>query len=406
MAEIRLRVAIVDPSEMNRTTLANMLLGLETEGVWLEADCPRYEFFPEVVSQSNPDVAILALDADQARALQLLEQLRREHPDLLIVALSSRDDVLLQAYRRNAQELLKQPVEMGDLQDVLMRIGGAGANRESNKGKVIAFLGSRGGVGCTSLAVNLGGALAHDKRNKVVLIDLDLVLGDTDVLLDLMPDYTLTDVINSGDRLDMSILKRSLTEHKASGLLLLPHPVQMQDISLIQEDEENLRRLVELPRVVERVIGLLRSSYTHLLVDLSKGLTPTDLTVLHLADVVLLIAQLELTSLRNVVRLMHTLGTEAAFADKIKVVLNRVGSDYMGGEISVKRAEETIEKPVFWQVPNDAKSVLGARNAFVLLGEHAPRSKVNASIQGLARALGGHENSQPLKPRAKKGWFG
>ena len=56
------RVVIVDPSDMNRTTLANMLLGLESEGIWLDADCPRYDFFPEVVVQSNPDVAIIALD--------------------------------------------------------------------------------------------------------------------------------------------------------------------------------------------------------------------------------------------------------------------------------------------------------------------------------------------------------
>src|SRR5262249_50735416 len=218
--------------------------------------------------------------------------------------------------------------------------------------------------------------------------------------------YTLTDVINSGDRLDMSILKRSLTEHKASGLFLLAHPVQMQDLSLMQEDEENIRRLVELPRVVERVIGLLRSSYTHLVLDLSKGLTPTDLTVVRLADLVLLVAQLELTSLRNVVRLMHSLGTEAGYADKMKVVLNRIGCDYLGGEISVKKAEETIEKPIFWQIPNDTRAMVGARNAGVLLAEHAPKSKATASIHGLAVALSGHENGQPLKPREKKGWFG
>src|SRR5436190_5644962 len=126
MGEIRLRVVIVDPSDMNRTTLANMLLGLESEGIWLDADCPRYDFFPEVVSQSNPDVAIIALDADQAKALQLLEQLRREHPDLPIVTISSRAELLLQANRRGAQELLTHPVEMGELQEVLLRVGGAG----------------------------------------------------------------------------------------------------------------------------------------------------------------------------------------------------------------------------------------------------------------------------------------
>src|SRR5437899_498713 len=83
------------------------------------------------------------------------------------------------------------------------------------------------------------------------------------------------------------------------------------------------------------------------------------------------------TSLRNVVRMLHTLGTEDGLGDKVKVVINRVGSE--DGEISLKKAEETIGKPVFWQVPNDYKSMLGARNAGVPLIQHAPKSKIHQS---------------------------
>ena len=71
---------------------------------------------------------------------------------------------------------------------------------------MIAVLGSRGGVGCTSLAVNLGATLAQDPGNNVALIDLDLALGDADVALDLMADYTLADVALNIDRLDMQFL--------------------------------------------------------------------------------------------------------------------------------------------------------------------------------------------------------
>src|SRR5208283_5231818 len=112
---------------------------------------------------------------------------------------------------------------------------------------VVAVVGSRGGVGCTSLAVNLGCNLAQEPNNNVALIDLDLALGDADVALDLMPDYTLADVALNIDRLDMTFLRRSLSKH-ATGLSLLPHPVQMEDISLIHEDH------------LQRVIGLLRGS--------------------------------------------------------------------------------------------------------------------------------------------------
>ena len=214
----------------------------------------------------------------------------------------------------------------------------------------VAIVGSRGGVGCTSLAVNLGCNLAQENNLNVALVDLDLALGDADVALDLIPDYTLADVAMNIDRLDMTFLRRSLCKHE-SGLSLLPHPVQMEDISLIHEDH------------LQRVIGLLKASYSHLVFDLSKRFTPTDLTAMRMSDDILLIAQLELTSLRNVVRMLHTMGNEEGLGEKVKVIINRVGSEE--GDITLKKAEETIARPIYWQVPNDYKAMLGARNAGV-----------------------------------------
>ena len=160
--------------------------------------------------------------------------------------------------------------------------------------QVIALLGSRGGVGCTTLGVNLGATLAQEPGHSVALVDLDLALGDADVALDLMADYTLADVALNVDRLDMQFLKRSLSKH-SSGLSLLPPPVQVEDAALIREDH------------LQRVIGLLRASYSHLILDLSKSFSANDQAALRMADVILLVAQLELSSLRNVVRLMLTL---------------------------------------------------------------------------------------------------
>jgi pilus assembly protein CpaE len=184
------------------------------------------------------------------------------------------------------------------------------------------------------------------------------------------------------ERLDMAYLRRALVKHEATGLSLLAHPMQMQDVGLIHEDH------------LQRLLNLLRAAYTHLILDLSKGLTPTDLTALRMADVILLIAQLELSSLRNVVRMLMTLGAEEGLSDKVKVIMNRVGSDFMEGDISLKKAEETIGKPVFWQIPNDAKAMIGSRNAGVPLIQHAPKSKVHSSLMGLAAALSGKDNGE------------
>ncbi len=392
------RVAIVDPSDATRDPLRNLLLGIET--VWLEAECSRYEFFIDVARQSNPDLVIISLDADQTKALQLISQLSGECPQLPILAISGRGDgqSILQALRSGAKEFLTAPVVLEELLQALQRLRTTRQSTEPGNTNgtvvqsslVLSVIGSRGGIGCTSLAVNVGCCLAHDRANNVALIDLDLALGDADVALDLIPDYTLADVAINIDRLDMTFLRRSLCKH-ASGLSLLPHPVQMEDIGLIHEDH------------LQRVIGLLRASYSTLIFDLSKRFTPTDLTAMRMSDVVLLVAQLDLTSLRNVVRMLHTFGNEEGLREKVKVVVNRVGAEDC--EITLKKAEETIGQPIFWQIPNDFKALLGSRNAGVPLIEYAPRSKVCQSLMGLAGALLGKSGGEQRPKKEKKSFF-
>jgi len=397
------RIAIVDPSDETREPLRNLLMGVES--VWLEAECSRYEFFPDVVRQSNPDLVVVALDNDHAKATQLIAQLASDSPGLPILAVSGRGDgqSILQALRSGAKEFLTQPVVLEELLTVMQRLRQSHTQADGTvttgfskkvESQVIAVVGSRGGVGCTTLAVNLGCTLAQDPNHNVALIDLDLALGDADVALDLMPDYTLADVALNVERLDMTFLRRSLSKH-STGLSLLPHPVQMEDIGLIHEEH------------LQRVIGLLRASYTHLILDLSKRFTPTDMTALHMADEILVMAQLELSSLRNVVRMLLTLGADDNLSNKVKIVLNRTGADYLEGEIGVKKAEETIGRPIFWQVPNDSRAVIGARNEGIPLLQHAPKSKVQQSIAALARALCNKNNGQEVAPAKKerRGFF-
>ena len=392
------RVAIVDPIDSTREPLRNLLLGVDS--VWLEAECARYEFFFDVIHQSTPDAVIVSLDADQNKAMQLIAQLVTEYPDMPILVVSADDKAILKAMHRGAKFFLTQPVVLEDLLDAIRRLPDKGSGQVTtsdpsgrrSRGPAqasmsIAILGSRGGVGCTSLAVNLGACLAQDAQHRVALVDLDLALGDADVALDLMGDYTLADVALNIDRLDMAFLKRSLCKH-ASGLSLLPHPVQMEDAALIREEH------------LQRVIGLLRASYTHLILDLSKGFNPTDVTGLRMADTILVVAQLELSSLRNVVRMMLTLGNDPELAPKVQVVLNRVGTET---DITVKKAEEIIGKPIFWQLPNDVKAMSEARTCGVPLLAQAARCKLQQSLAGLAQALTG-KGARPAAPKAKR-WF-
>ncbi len=372
-----LRLAIVDPNDQTRESLKQMLLGMDI--VWLDAECSRYEFFADVVEQSKPDTALICLDGGVDKAIQLMEKIRSITPECVILAASKNTDgqLILKAIRAGAKEFLPLPIEVEELHGALDRVMQTryGSIEGKTRGcKMIAVAGATGGVGCTSLAVNIGCNLAARSENSVALVDLDLALGDADVFLDTIPDYSLVDVTENVSRLDFHLLRKSLTKH-SSGLYLLPRPVQLQDLELINSES------------IRKVFGLLRASFSHVVIDVSKSYSAVDLTALELSNDVLLIVQLDLPCLRNMVRLLMSLQQVESIRDKVKVVVNRIGLE--SGQISLKKAKETIGREVFYQIPNDYRTMVEMRNNGLPLIEQAPKAAITQAVQQLTDLLVG-----------------
>jgi len=377
-----LRIAIVDPNDATREGLKAVLLGLDT--VWLEAECSRYEFFADVVEQTKPDIGLVAMDCDPEKATELLATVSAQSPHctLLVTSASTDGRLILESMRAGAKEFLTEPLKEEELATALQRVKRQqqGSSAPTAAGcKVISVAGATGGVGASSIAVNLACSLAAHEAHHVVLIDLDLALGDADVFLDTIPEYTLADVAQNISRLDLTLLKKSLTSH-SSGVQLLPRPIQLEDARLITPDS------------IARVVGLLKTSFTHIVFDLSKSFGALDLEAIRLSDDVLMVTQLDLPCLRNVVRLMMTFDDDPQLRDKVKIVVNRGGQD--SGQISLKKAQETINREIYWQVPNDYRVMVEVRNNGVPLIEHAPKAGITASINKLAAALCGQPGDQ------------
>ena len=398
-----LRIALVDPNDATRESLKAMFLGLNA--VWLEADCSRYEFFPDVLEQTTPDIGIVSLDSNPDQAIGLIERLKTEIPETAILAASSDTDgqLILKTIRAGAKEFLTLPISDEDFSEALQRIThqSFGSTRSgARSSKVIAIAGATGGVGTTSTAVNLGCVLAEDTLNSVALLDLDLALGDADVFLDSIPEYTLADVIQNASRLDIQLLKRSLTKH-SSGLYLLPRPVELQDTNAITAEN------------IGKVIGLLKASFTHLIIDLSKTYSLIDMTAIESASKVVLVTQLDLPCLRNVVRLLMSFEEMDDLNEKVEIVVNRAGLD--SGQISLKKAKETLEREVFALLPNDYRTMVEVRNNGVPLIVQAPRASITHAIRELASKLEGTNQSigvngersvKAAKSKWKKFWPG
>ena len=392
------RLAVVDPTDSSRAAVKNLLLGLDM--VWLEAECSRYEFFADVITQTQPDIALVALDADPTRGLALVARLTQDVPNcsVLVVSSSQEGSLILQAMRNGAKEFLSYPLRLEDFLAALDRIkqisGGRTGDGRVRSCQVYTVAGVSGGVGCTSLAINLACILARNERNSVAILDLDLALGDADVWLDIIPDYTIQDVAENITRLDYSLLKRSLTKHEC-GAFLLPRPTHMEDTQSLTPDE------------LRRVVALLKATFTHLVIDVTKNYGPLDLAAMEMSDHVLMVTQLDLTSLRNIVRLMQYFDQRDGLPEKVKVIVNRLGLE--DSQISLSKAVETIGRDIYWQIPNDYATMVESRNNGVPLTQQAPRAKLTRAIEQLAQSLdveSQNAGEQPEEKKVRKGLFG
>jgi len=368
------RTAIVDPDDATRQEVKEALSGMDI--VWLEAECVNYETAAPLLEEIRPQLVTVCLDSDIDRAIALIRELVGRMPECNVCAVSASNDgqIILRAMRAGVREFLTLPVSVEDAANVVRTIASHGdGGGEGPRGcTTIAVAGATGGVGSTSIAVNLASILAKDPSRSVVLVDLDLSLGDADVFLDAVHDYTLSDVADNITRLDFDLLRRSLAKLE-SGLFLLPRPVELEEAMHITDE------------TFRRVLGLLKASFSHVVLDLSKGYGPLDLAALECSDIALLVAQLDLPNLRNVVRLLRSFEAIDGLREKVKIVVNRAGLD--NEPIRLKKAQDTIGQEVFWQVPNDYRLMVEVRNNGVPLIEKAPRAKITSGLVAMAKAL-------------------
>ena len=371
-----LRIATVDPNDETRAALKTLLLGIDT--VWLEAECSRYEVFPDVIQQTQPDIALVNVDSDPGSAVRLIADVTARSPNcaVLVISRSQEGSLILQVMRSGASEFLNLPLQLDDFVSALDRIratrGGGSGEGAGESGMIVSVTGVCGGIGTTAVAVNMAAALAQIPGNSPVIIDLDLTLGDADVWLDIISDYTLRDVADNIDRLDYALLKRSLTRHEC-GAYLLPRPVQIEGHGVIRTDD------------LRRILALLKATFSHLIIDTSKAFGELDLSAMEVSDSILMVTELDLSCLRNVVRIMQFLSEHNDMDKKVEIICNRMGIEDSG--ISISRALDTIGRDVYWQLPNDFATMIGARNNGKPLCQYSPKAQITRSIRDLVTRL-------------------
>jgi pilus assembly protein CpaE len=238
-------------------------------------------------------------------------------------------------------------------------------------GRVLAFYGAKGGVGTTTIAINVAIALQRELGRRVCLVDANMQFGDHRVFLDLGLDCkSIVDVV-SASSIDADLLRGVLVEHESMIDLLLAPPTP------------ELAELVT-KEILTRVIEVLRRVYDYVVVDLDQRLDDTNLAVFDTAEHLFVVLTADLSCLKNVRLVLETLGHIGYETDRVKLILNR--SNAFTG-INAKTAEGALRHPIDLQVLNEYRGAISALNSGAPLMLTKPGSPLGRSFRDLARAI-------------------
>jgi pilus assembly protein CpaE len=342
---------------------------------------------------SQADLVIVELGRDMDRALQSVKaEIEQGASHELFVTCENIDRaVVAKAIRVGAKEYLAQPLDESEVKLALERCI---KRRKDYKeklpakfGQVVHVIGSKGGVGTTTIAVNLADRLAQaTDLISVALVDINTVFGEIPLFMDIEPEHHWGEVANNIHRLDSSFLMNILVKH-ASGVYVLPSPSHLHSDEAARE-------------VITQLLGFMTKVFDFIVIDGGNPLRDPSLSALQMADHVFLVCNQCLPGLANASMMMKSF-QQIGYPEKarVKVIVNRYKASSC---ISVKNAEEGIGQPVFWTIPNDSESTMAAINEGKVLSQIARRSSVTKAIKGLAATLVGEAGGKPVQ--AKNRW--
>jgi len=342
-------------------------------------------------SNSPADLIIYELGSHTEKEFQQIAFLLNNGGagEVFIVSESTSQNILLQAIKTGVKEFFSLPLNEEEvltaLQKFQERRNQTAVPAALKLGRIINVIGSKGGVGTTTLAVNLAVSLAARQNNlSVALVDMNMLFGDIPLFLEIKPKYHWGEITKNIDRLDATFLMNILARHN-SGVHVLPSPGYLNGYPS------------PTPKIIEQLLTQMQRLFDIVIIDGGQSLDHTSLRTIELSNEVLLVSALSLPYLSNSSKILNSFRSLALLPDdRIRLIINRY---LKKSDISLQDAEASIKKKIFWTLPNDYKTTMSAINQGKAVCEVAAKNKLANSFQGLAQLL-----VPEKKDKRKKGW--
>lgn len=330
-----------------------------------------------MIENGVPNVVMLEVDDIQS-GMREVQLICSKFPSTSVIVSSAEksSDWILSLMRAGAVEYMLRPITQEELKQALQKVGRfffANSVEDAPRGKTVSVYYPTGGMGTTTVAVNLAASLASE-GTKVALVDLNLYSGDVGTFLDVNPTYTLSSVTSNIDRLDANFLMTVMTRHP-SGPFVLTEPNEVDDAISITPDQ------------VHRILEFLRGVFTYVVVDCGGPLAGCNMTIFESSDLILFTTALSLPALQNSKRYLSAMERKGLRKDRVKLVVNR----YLAkADIQIKDAERVLGHTVFQTIPNDYLDVVSSINKGMPVVKISPGSAVSKAILNLADLVTKH----------------
>ncbi len=376
----KIKVLIVDDVATTRENIEK-LMEFQPEIEAVGQACSGEEALAQA-KKLRPDIILMDINMPGMDGIAATERLSLEIPEtsIIIMSVQGEQEYLRRAMMAGAKNYLTKPFTGDELinavkdayhrdrkiRDVLTQKSG-----DKVPGRVISVFSGKGGVGKTTIAVNLAAALSFRPATKVALVDADIQFGDAALVLNVLPRSTIADVGAEKGQLEDKILSSYMT----------PYSEQLQVLAapLRPEQAESVTGTL-----MGSVLKQLRSAYDYIIVDTASSFSETTIAALDASDFILLVAALDLPTVKNTklaLEIMQSLGYEDK---KIMLVLNRATPE---GGIDSREVESTLKKTFAALIPTDAKTVVSSINKGVPFVITNPECPVTQRILALAAIL-------------------
>jgi pilus assembly protein CpaE len=370
----RLSIVVVDADGAVRKMLKNQFDLMKNVELVFEAK--KIDEALDEVRRIKPDILILELPKDHAKTLRSAERIKLELPNITIFVSSEvkTPESIISAMRAGASEFLSRPLDLDELKKAMekvLKIKDQIKVQAPKISRIISVFSKKGGLGVTTLAVNLGVALSQMGDKKAALLDLDLQLGDVTSFLNLSPEYNIIDVCNRDGGVDEVKLQSCVTRHP-SGVFVLAEPKN-------PAESENVS-----PSQINQILEHLKSMFSYVIVDTPHTFDSKTLEAFELSDHIILVTVPNVSSIRATKKTLGAFRDLGYAPDKVKVVVNRVSKK---DRIKTDEIEKTLSYPVSFVIPNNYPAVIEAINTGIPLLDHKGDSNVAKGILELANDL-------------------